>query len=207
MYLAGEYAALFFGLPLCIMAAHGRVPLLLMLGSAAAVCLAMLLMDRGFDRRRLWNSGGAARELPRIVGTFAVVGVVLWLLVSWGRPEILWYLPRQRPLLFGLIVLLYPLLSVYPQNLIYRAFIFHRYRTLFRESGDMIFASAAAFAFAHVIFENVLALLLTAIGGLLFAYTYGRTRSTLAASVEHALYGVLLFAVGLGWYVYLGAVR
>lgn len=34
--------------------------------------------------------------------------------------------------------------------------------------------------------------------GVLFAWTYERTRSTLAVSVEHALFGCWMFTVGLG---------
>jgi hypothetical protein len=48
---------------------------------------------------------------------------------------------------------------------------------------------------------------LTLIGGWLFARRYQRTRSLLAASVEHALYGVLAFTVGLGALFHHGAVR
>jgi hypothetical protein len=49
--------------------------------------------------------------------------------------------------------------------------------------------------------------LLTLAGGWLFARRYQRTRSLLAASVEHALYGVLAFTVGLGTLFYHAAVR
>ena len=36
------------------------------------------------------------------------------------------------------------------------------------------------------------------LGGWLFARRYQRTRSLLTVSVEHALYGVLIFTIGLG---------
>ena len=49
---------------------------------------------------------------------------------------------------------------------------------------------------------NELAVVLTLVGGWLFARTYLRTRSLLATAVEHAAYGCLLFTVGLGrWFV------
>ena len=47
------------------------------------------------------------------------------------------------------------------------------------------------------------ALLLTLPGGALFAWTYLRTKSTLAAGMEHALYGFWAFFVGLGWFVFM----
>ena len=48
---------------------------------------------------------------------------------------------------------------------------------------------------------------LTAIGGWFFATTYARTRSLWLASFEHALYGQLVFTVGLGQYFYGGTVQ
>jgi membrane protease YdiL (CAAX protease family) len=41
-------------------------------------------------------------------------------------------------------------------------------------------------------------MLLTTVGGLLFAYTYQRYRSTLLVAAEHALYGDFVFSVGIG---------
>ena len=45
-------------------------------------------------------------------------------------------------------------------------------------------------------------MVLTLLGGWLFARTNLRTRSLLATTVEHAAYGCLLFTVGLArWFV------
>jgi membrane protease YdiL (CAAX protease family) len=70
----------------------------------------------------------------------------------------------------------------------------------------MIVASAAAFAFLHIIFHNSLAMALTFVGGLLFAARYAQTRSLATSSVEHALYGCWLFTVGLGQFFYHGTI-
>lgn len=43
------------------------------------------------------------------------------------------------------------------------------------------------------------------VGGAFFATRFQRTRSLLTASVEHALYGILVFTIGLGEYFYHGA--
>jgi hypothetical protein len=40
--------------------------------------------------------------------------------------------------------------------------------------------------------------------GVLFAWTYLRTRSALASGFEHAIYGIWTFATGLGWFVFTG---
>jgi hypothetical protein len=47
-------------------------------------------------------------------------------------------------------------------------------------------------------------MILTFFGGYLFAYTYAKTRSLLLVSIEHALYGCLLYTIGLGRFFYTG---
>jgi uncharacterized membrane protein YbjE (DUF340 family) len=39
-----------------------------------------------------------------------------------------------------------------------------------------------------------------------FARTYAKTQSTLQVALEHMLWGCFAFTVGLGWYVYSGAI-
>jgi membrane protease YdiL (CAAX protease family) len=46
--------------------------------------------------------------------------------------------------------------------------------------------------------KNSLVMLLTFLGGILFAITFHKTRSTLLVSIEHAIYGIWLFTVGMG---------
>jgi membrane protease YdiL (CAAX protease family) len=102
---------------------------------------------------------------------------------------------------------LYPILSVYPQGIVYRAFIFERYRELFGPSWAIVLASAVAFAYVHIVFRNPLAIGLTFLGGVLFAYRYLQTGSLFVSSFEHALYGCAIFTIGLGRSFYHGAVR
>ena len=126
------------------------------------------------------------------------------LILALYAPQLLFSLPRQRPALWLMVMLLYPVLSVYPQKLIYRTFFFHRYQALFSTDQSRIVASALSFGFMHIIFHNWIAVLLTCIGGLLFARSYAYSRSTALAAWEHALYGCLLFTVGLGRFFYSG---
>jgi len=84
-------------------------------------------------------------------------------------------------------MLLYPALSVLPQRVVYRVFFSHRYRPLFPSPRARVIGSAALFAFTHVVFGNWVAPARTAAGGLLFAATYERSGSALAAAAEHAL--------------------
>jgi membrane protease YdiL (CAAX protease family) len=103
---------------------------------------------------------------------------------------------------------LYPVVSVYPQGVLYRAFFLHRYAGLLpaTPAGELalLVASGAAFGFLHIIFRNPLAVVLTFFGGILFAWRYKETESLSVSSFEHALYGCWLFTVGLGQYFYHG---
>jgi len=96
------------------------------------------------------------------------------------------------------ILFFYSLFSVYPQELIYRTFFFQRYQSLFKNEWLFIIVNAALFSLAHIFFRNTLVMFLTFIGGILFALTFKKTKSTLLVSIEHAIYGCWLFTVGMG---------
>ncbi len=100
--------------------------------------------------------------------------------------------------LWVFILFFYSCFSVYPQELIYRTFFFQRYEKLFKSKWLFILVNAALFSLAHIFFKNTLVMFLTFIGGILFALTFQRTRSTLLVSIEHAIYGCWLFTVGMG---------
>ncbi len=133
-----------------------------------------------------------------------LVTAVLVLFTGIFHPERLFSFPRRRFDIWLMVIILYPFLSALPQELIYRAFFFHRYRFLFPTDRRMIFASALTFAYLHIIFDNLFALIATFIGGLLFATTYRNTRSLLLTSLEHAVYGNIVFTLGLGRFFYEG---
>ncbi len=173
--------------------------------AGAALALLVLLRDPSFDRRRLWNAGSLRAEMGPLAVRVAVAAAGLTALASRLAPQALFALPRQRPGLWALIVVGYPLLSVYPQELLFRALFHHRFQGLFPHARARMLASAALFAAAHLVLRNVPALALSFLGGLLFARSYERSRSLLLTAVEHALLGGWLFTVGLGAFFYDGA--
>ncbi len=201
-----EFVLLFVGLPLAYRLAPVRVPALPLLWAVAGYALWQLLRDPLFDRARLWNAGPLAGHLGAILAIFAVVALGLWLGVQRFAPQLEWSFVRENPVFWAVVMVAYPVLSVYPQGVLYRAFFFERYATLFPGKWVMIVASAAAFAFLHIIFRNSLAMALTFAGGLLFAARYAGTGSLATSSVEHALYGCWLFTVGLGQFFYHGTI-
>ena len=92
-----------------------------------------------------------------------------------------------------------------PQEALYRRFLLLRYQRLFGSGAGSVLTSAAAFGFAHIVYGNALAVGLSAAGGLLFAASYRRHRSLALVCLEHALYGCLVFTIGLGRFFYTGA--
>ncbi|MBC7302742.1 MAG: CPBP family intramembrane metalloprotease [Nocardia sp.] len=203
-WLTAEFVALFFGLIglyAVLLRGAGPLPFLLVI----TVAIVIYLRRTGFDRRRFWRADALAPALPGILALWAVAAVVLAAAVALARPGFLFDLPRERPLIWVLVLVFYPLVSVYPQELLFRAFLFHRYAPIFGDGPRMIAASAIAFGFAHFTVGNWISVLLSVAAGALFATRYQRTHSLLSTSVEHALYGILVFTVGLGDFFYHGA--
>jgi len=132
------------------------------------------------------------------VPLLTLLGGAVWVAV----PETLFSLVLTRPGLWLLVMIFYPVLSVYPQELIYRAYFFHRFKPLFGDGLGMIAASAVLFGFVHIIFGNWISIALTAIGGILFGATYRKSNSLLLTCVEHALFGDFIFTIGIGRYFY-----
>lgn len=203
-----EFLALFVGLPTLFYAMlfYGvRPPFILTLIGITVVCLAYLLLDKSFQRRELWAATLSRSHVGRICIVFIALAAGIGVCVALLEPEELFSFVRRRPDIWAVVMILYPVFSVYPQELVYRTFLFHRYQRVFRAEWATIAASAAAFGYMHIIFNNWLAVAMTTIGGALFAYTYSRTRSTLLATFEHALYGCFVFTIGLGRYFFGGA--
>lgn len=202
--------------------AAGWVPmraLMPLLFLAGLLCVAHMRYGADLRDDRLWNLRALAPRLRLMVGLFVASACALALFMAalvYARetglcavpPQVDWFiLPRERPLVYAALMVGYPLISVYPQEIIYRGFFFHRYARAFRTRRAAVAFNAVAFGWAHIIFHNPVAVVLTLVGGVFFAMTYLRTRSLLAAGAEHSLYGCLLFTLGLGWYFYGGSVQ
>ncbi|GAB4520188.1 MAG: hypothetical protein Tsb0013_23840 [Phycisphaerales bacterium] len=196
-----------------------------------------LWFDNRFDRRSLWNFAAFRRELPRIMLTsllaFGVMIGFAWFVSeqSWApvrtvlaqtpdgetvTTQIVAVSPfvavRYAPQLILIICVLYPLFSVYPQEIILRTFFFHRYGPITGGGRwGTVAASALTFAWVHVLFVadksdplQWIPVYLCIPAGLLFGYTYMRTKSTIASGFEHAVVGDCMWIAGLGWFFFAG---
>ncbi len=182
------------------------------------VLFTILWFDRGFDRRSLLNIRAFKLELPRILITAAIACATM-LATSWWLAQRDWS-PTFGNTLFRydiptefllLILVFYPFLSVYPQEIILRTFFFHRYTPILGRGAGVVIGSALTFAWVHVIFIadkgdplQWIPVYLCVPGGLLFGYTYWKTKSTIASGFEHAIVGDLMWLSGLGWFFFAG---
>lgn len=203
MYLYLELLGVFGLVPLIYSLGLIPLPKIPVLLAAFTGCLFYLYKTPGYNRSELIdgldrNSGELRWILIRSCGV-AVVSVVAVLIID---PELLFGFPRARPRLWLLVMVLYPLLSAYPQEVIYRAFFFQRYKPILSSPVVMVWVSTLAFSFLHIVFHNWLAVFLTIPAGYVFTRTYLRTKSLLMAALEHALYGCIIFTSGLGRFFY-----
>jgi membrane protease YdiL (CAAX protease family) len=202
--LSLEFAAVFIVAPLLLYfrwIPNAPIPFLLAL---ALVAWLMLRHDPQFDSTHLSNVGAASRNLWPVLLRSAILCVVLGLGVWRFAPELLFSFVKRSPTFWGIVMVGYPLLSVYPQELIFRAYFFHRYQALFGAGWAMIAASALAFGFVHISFGNWISVVLSMVGGFLFALTYHQSGSLFLASLEHAFFGNFIFTIGLGQFFYHG---
>lgn len=158
--------------------------------------------------KEIWGWGAVCRsELLRICIRFIPIAILVTLGTQIFHPELILTFYRQHFLLWLMVMILYPLLSVVPQELICRAFMYSKYQNVVGGKLGWVLASALMFGTAHLFLGNTLAPVMSFFGGILFANTYARTRSLALVTIEHALYGDMLFTVGLGPYFYHAAVR
>ena len=129
---------------------------------------------------------------------FFIIALLGIIYVYYKIPDKLFYVVIEKPKVWLFFLGVYSLISVLPQEFLYRTFFFERYSELFLSKTLFIILNAGLFSLAHLFFANSLVMLLTFIGGLLFAYTYSKTNSVILVIIEHILYGCWLYTLGMG---------
>lgn len=200
-----EFFVLYAGIPMAILWSRQRVVMLAVLWLAAVAIHLFLKKRHNVSHAEEWNWAGFRAGARGVVWRFVVLAVLVGMTVRHFTPDVFLSFPRQRPGFWLIVMVLYPVLSVWPQELIYRSFLFYRYRAIVGEQRGYVVASALAFGFVHLIFLNWIAPAMTFVGGGLFAVSYRKHRSLALSCFEHALYGCMVFTVGLGSYFFTGA--
>ncbi|WP_286257986.1 CPBP family glutamic-type intramembrane protease [Pseudoalteromonas apostichopi] len=195
-----EFTLIFVSLPLLgfflrAYLANWLIPALIIL---MIVCGMLLLSDPHFKRFRLTSLGQFSAVKRRLFSFFFLGALFSGMFYGIMNQENWFSLPRNSFNDWLMLLLLYPILSVMPQELIFRTYFFHRYKRIMPSKTVRIIVSASVFALAHIVYANVLAVLLAFLGGLLFSYTYSQSRSTFVCIIEHSLWGLWMFTLGLG---------
>lgn len=220
LWLAIEMAAIFGLAPLAMddlihgnvlrpylerIAPSGNIGLFVALMPVLLGVLVYLLADRSFSLAREVTRGFGWRSLLGILAVFVIAGGAVAAYMQAVYPNLFLEFPKRRPETFTRIMLLYPLMSVIVQELVFRTFFFHRYGPLFgRQVALAIVLNGCLFGYAHLVMNNAFAVWSTALVGCLFAYRYVSTRSLWAVWLEHSLWGALVFTVGLGRWFFTG---
>ena len=97
-----------------------------------------------------------------------------------------------------LVVVLYPLFSVLPQEVIFRVFFLRRYKNFLKEKKLLKYLiNSIVFSFGHIVFNNFHAVLITFLVSPVFTYAYEK-KSFSTCLILHSFGGQIIFTMGLG---------
>lgn len=200
-----EFLALFIGVPIVMAATLGLYPLFPVIVGLAAIAALLLQLTPGWQWSML-RKGPILGEW-RLIGIYFLATLATCLAVVFTLiPHRFLEFPLNRPELWIMVIVLYPIFSALPQELIYRSLFFERYGPLFPGKWIAIAVNGCVFGFGHLFFDNWVTIAMTGCGGAIMGWAYLRHRSFGLAWVLHALAGQLIFTIGLGIYFYHGAI-
>ena len=195
-----EIIILYIIFPLLFLWDVFNFPIMLILLPLGLAIYFFLKHDKTFDNKLFNNWHEAKKFLKPMLFLFIVSAAVMLAIILIIKPEDTFYLVRENPLFLLVISVFYPAFSVIPQAIAYRALFFHRYAKYLKGKWRQIIASAILFSFGHILYENWLVLLLTFVGGIIYSYRYIQSKSLTLSILEHSIYGIWLFASGLGMF-------
>jgi hypothetical protein len=209
LYLSFECFLLFGLIPgwLIHLQMQGGFPFFAILTAMLLLTLVLAALDPQIRFRFPFNRKATCQLLPKLAERLLLAALALTLLTWWLYPSLLFRFPREQPRIWFMVMCLYPLLSVAPQEFIFRSFFMQRYLPLFGQGQAMLWVNALVFGWAHAFFLNAAAPLLSVAAGYLLAKTWQQSKGFLLVSLEHAVYGQIVFTCGLGWFFYNGTAR
>lgn len=170
------------------------IPLVLIAGTF----LLLLITDPEFDNRVFtrFRKDYAGKSAVRIL----IISLLLIWFTWWIYPNLFLSFPLKNFPNYLITFFLYPVASVFPQEIIYRVYFFHRYESLIPEKYLLMLSNAVIFGLTHFIYANWVAPIATFLVSWVFIYNYYQTKSWLNVSLEHYLYGILMFTIGFGYF-------
>jgi membrane protease YdiL (CAAX protease family) len=198
-----EFTVLFFGVPLFLFFDRNIIhPSSILLPILVALIL-YFRKQKEFHLKDLVRLRISKRMWIGQLFIIFLIGLFLLVYVLIFEPENLFNLPKGNPAIWLAMLLFYPVFSAYGQEIVYRKFLFMRYRPIFQKAWMLILASGISFSFLHIVYFSVLSLVLTFFAGIYLAWIYEKTKSILFTGILHGIMGFLVFTVGLGQHFWL----
>ena len=204
--LWSEFVTLFVACPVILAVFLPPSAMLPVLAGVSGLGAILLHRTPGFRWRDLlegWN-----RISWVALAGFVVVTVAACLLIQLTVLPDRWFaLFRMSGWAWLVVMLLYPLLSALPQEVVFRPLFFRRYQPILPGHQCAMLLNALIFSLAHLLYWNVIVAVMTFAGGLVFAWAYEVRRSFPFAVILHAAAGNILFTLGTGFLFFTGAVE
>jgi membrane protease YdiL (CAAX protease family) len=202
-----EFSIICIGVPFTLIYFRLAPYMFIFLWSACALCVYLYKKTPDVKGADIWKWNEVnSKNLKPILIRFIISTILLIPFVYAVAPERAFGLLTERPEIWWRVMILYPLLSAAPQEFIFCTYFFARYKYLFTNQKFLLAAATIIFACTHILYINWVAPVLSAFAGYFFAQTYMRTRSLALVSLEHALYGNMIFTLGLGYFFFGGRV-
>jgi len=158
-FLTAEFVLLFVLGPIGLyFFATTRGMIYAVLLATAAYVTVQTVRRPDFSWSELWHGNGwPPAERNRAVFLFLLCAAALTAFTLVVVPQRLFEFPVHRTGLWALVMLLYPILSVVPQEMIFRSFFMTRYENLFPSRVTLIVLSGLCFGLSHLILNNWIA--------------------------------------------------
>jgi uncharacterized protein len=122
------------------------------------------LYSRGYSFKADWNWAAMNRaNITTMLRRFVPCAVGMLIFTYIMIPDQLFSLPQQKPWVWLAVLVLYPLVSVVPQEILFRTYFLNRY-SLFMSPHVLRLTCAIAFGWAHVALLNWVAVVFSMIG-------------------------------------------
>ena len=192
-----EFFFIFFILPSAIFFLDSSIIVFLTLYLVFTLSIVILYFDKSFSFTSLRK---------KVDWKFIIIFSLIFFSLSFFYvilldKDLLFIFPKNNFELWLLVILIYPFLSVIPQEIVYRVFFFQRYFPNERSFYFLTLLNMIVFSYGHIVFNNVHAILITAIVSPIFTYAYLK-KSFFTCIVLHALGGQIIFTLGLGKYFF-----
>lgn len=191
-----ELVVVYIGFPVLMKFMHGRILTFIILMGLGIIYLTILITSPDFQNANLWFRRYKGWKLIGIRFLISAIFILAGVYIFYR--EHLFFFPQHKPEQYLLTLVLYPFISVIPQEIAYRAYFYTRFAPLFKKQWIMVAVNGLLFSLAHIVYNNYLAIILAFLGGIVFSNTWLKSRSLGVTSTEHYFYGILIFSIGLG---------